>query len=258
MVGPIMSEPSPSDYERPLRRAQSLLRSAKNVAVLTGAGISAESGIPTFRGAIGLWKTFRPEDLATPTAFGRNPKLVWQWYDWRRRLVQQATPNLGHGALVKLERCVPELTVITQNVDGLHRDAGSASVLELHGNIWRVQCTVCEREWEDRRVPIPLPPSCECGGIVRPGVVWFGEALAPKVWRSAETAVLRSSIILVVGTSALVYPAAGLVHLARQVGAHVIEINTERTAISGSVEIAIPGRAAEVLPALVEDLSIHK
>ncbi|MBV8807276.1 MAG: NAD-dependent deacylase [Acidobacteriaceae bacterium] len=234
-----------------LQQAAALLRSARSLAVLTGAGISAESGIPTFRGAGGLWKNFRPEQLATPEAFESNPELVWEWYDWRRRLINEAKPNAGHEALVILEQHFSALTVITQNVDGLHRQAGSASVLEVHGSIWRVRCTKCRDEWEDRRVPIPCPPRCKCGGIVRPGVVWFGEALPMSVWHSAECAISQCDVMLVVGTSAIVYPAAGLVPLARETNARVIEVNTERTAMSDSVDLALTGPAAEILPLLV-------
>ncbi len=250
MADLIMSEPLIP--EPLLQQAASLLRSGRRLAVLTGAGISAESGIPTFRGAAGLWKSFRPGELATPGAFEANPGLVWEWYDWRRSLIKEAKPNAGHESLVKLEQHVPTLTVITQNVDGLHRQAGSASVLEVHGSIWRVQCTKCRGEWEDCRVPIPCPPRCECGGIVRPGVVWFGEALPMDVWHSAEAAVSSCDVMLVVGTSAIVYPAAGLVPLAREMSARVIEVNTKQTAMSHSVDVALTGPAAEILPLLVE------
>ena len=249
-----MSDPA---LHQPLMpEAVSVLRAAKRIAVLTGAGISAESGIPTFRGPAGLWKSFRPEDLATPGAFERNPELVWEWYDWRRCLLQQAKPNPGHQALVNLEQYVSDVAVITQNVDGLHQHAGSATVLELHGSIWRVRCTQCGREWEDTRVPIPCPPRCECGGIVRPAVVWFGETLPAAVWRSAEAAASQCHVMLVIGTSAVVYPAAGLVPLAQRTGARVIEINTEKTAMSDSVHVALTGRAAEIVPLLIESAFI--
>ncbi len=155
------------------------LKQARSVAVLTGAGVSAESGVPTFRGNNGLWRQYRAEDLATPGAFARDPKLVWEWYDWRRGLIAQAQPNAGHRALVELEKRVPSFTLITQNVDGLHELAGSRNVLEVHGSIWKVRCTSCERERMDRRTPLPeIPPKCECGALLRPGVVWFGEGAA--------------------------------------------------------------------------------
>lgn len=221
------------------------------MTVLTGAGISAESGVPTFRGAAGLWKQFRPEDLATPEAFARDPKFVWEWYAWRREILSRVAPNAGHAALAVLEKRIPEFTLITQNVDGLHQLAGSKRVLEIHGSIWSLRCTVCGREWEDRSVPLPVPPCCSCGALMRPGVVWFGEQLPLDVWRSAERAASSADLLLVVGTSALVYPAAGLAAFARSAGAKIIEVNTEKTPISGLVDCAIREPAGEVLPKLV-------
>src|SRR5260370_1133383 len=158
------------------------LRQANSVAVLTGAGVSAESGVPTFRGVNGLWKQYRAEDLATPEAFDRDPRLVWEWYDWRRCLIANAKPNAGHYALAELERQVPSFTLITQNVDDLHDTAGSRNILKVHGSIWIVRCTSCGKERVDRTAPLPdLPPRCECGSLLRPGVVWFGEPLPPNV-----------------------------------------------------------------------------
>ncbi len=219
---------------------------------MTGAGISAESGIPTFRGAGGLWKNFQPEDLATPEAFGREPMLVWEWYDWRRGLIARAQPNAGHLALARLEKLAPELSLITQNVDGLHALAGSESVLEVHGSIWKLRCTECAREWTDRGVPLALPPNCvECGGLARPGVVWFGESLPAQVWQEAERATRECDVFLIVGTSAVVYPAAGLVDLAKSSGANVIEVNVEATPISELVDWPLSGKAGDVLPLLI-------
>jgi NAD-dependent deacetylase len=232
-----------------LKRAREWLHGASAVAVLTGAGISAESGIPTFRGATGLWKEFRPEDLATPQAFARNPELVWEWYDWRRQLIAAAAPNPGHIALAELERRLPRFTLITQNVDGLHQRAGSSNVLEVHGSIWNLRCTRCLREWRDSSVPLAMPPRCECGGLARPGVVWFGEHLPAGVWAAAEQATTTCEVFLVIGTSAVVYPAAGLIQLARHSGAEVIEINTEPAA--GDVDAGFVGRAGEILPVLL-------
>src|ERR1700685_3480024 len=207
----------------PIERARALLSEAKSVTVLSGAGISAESGVPTFRGAGGLWKQFRAEDLATPEAFRRDPQLCWEWYDWRRGLLAKVQPNAGHYALAELERRIPQFTLITQNVDGLHVEAGSAAVLEIHGSIWMLRCNACGREWTDRSVPLALLPRCaHCGGLARPGVVWFGENLNPKVWAAAEQAACNGDVFLVVGTSAVVYPAAGLVPLARSAGARII------------------------------------
>ena len=232
-----------------LEQARNWIGSASSIAVLTGAGISAESGIPTFRGAAGLWKQFRPEDLATPGAFARNPELVWEWYDWRRGLIKEAKPNAGHLALANLERRTP-VTVITQNVDGLHQTAGSRNVLEVHGSIWRLRCTKCERTWLDQSVPLSLPPHCECGSLARPGVVWFGETLPADIWSQADTATKKSDVFLVIGTSAIVYPVAGLVDLARTSGAKIIEINTEKTPISNAVNCKLTGPAGQILPNL--------
>lgn len=227
------------------------IREAASITVLTGAGISAESGIPTFRGPGGLWRSFRPEDLATPEAFARDPKLVWEWYDWRRSIIAQAQPNAGHLALAELERRARSFTLITQNVDGLHDRAGSRNILKVHGDIWTLRCGSCGRERNDRREKIdPLPPRCACGGIERPGVVWFGESLPPKVWAEAEKAARESDLFFVIGTSAQVYPAAGLVELAKRAGAKVVEINIAETPVSEMADASLRGAAAEILPEL--------
>ncbi len=235
-----------------LAKARNLLRDARSIAVLTGAGISAESGIPIFRGTAGLWKQFRPEDLATPAAFARDPGLVWEWYDWRRALIAKAEPNAGHLALAQLAKAVPQFTLITQNVDGLHQRAGSSSARELHGSIWQVRCTKCAIERTDRSVPIDLPPRCLlCGALARPGVVWFGETLPAHVLKEAEQAVISCDLFLIIGTSAAVFPAAGLVPLAKSSSAKLIEINLEATAMSGLVDVVLQGPAGEILPRLV-------
>lgn len=235
-----------------LSQAKGWLAEAERVAVLTGAGISAESGIPTFRGPGGLWREFKPEDLATPEAFARDPKLVWEWYDYRRGLVAQAAPNAAHKALVQLEIRKPGFTLITQNVDGLHDLAGSGKILKLHGDIWRLRCTECGANFPNRRVPLPkIPPHCACGGLARPGVVWFGEPLPEGMMKEAEHAAGAAQVFLVIGTSAVVYPAASLIPYAKQSGARVVEINPEPTAATAIVDCALQGPAAEMLPALV-------
>jgi NAD-dependent deacetylase len=235
-----------------LEQAREWVASAARVAVLTGAGISAESGIPTFRGAGGLWNNHKPEDLATPEAFDKDPRLVWEWYDWRRGIIAKATPNPAHKALVRLEIKKREYTLITQNVDGLHDLAGSGRQLKLHGDIWRMRCTECGANWPDRRAPLPkIPPHCACGGLARPGVVWFGEPLPDGMMKEAEHAVSSAEVFLVIGTSAVVFPAAGLVPYAKQGGAKVIEINTEDTPFTNLVDCALRGPAGELLPHLI-------
>ena len=228
------------------------LKQASSVAVLTGAGVSAESGVPTFRGNNGLWKRYRSEDLATPQAFARDPKLIWEWYDWRREMLAQARPNPGHHALAAIERFAPKFTLITQNVDDLHEQAGSRNVLHVHGSIWMVRCVECGHETLDKRSPLPeLPPKCKCGAMLRPGVVWFGEALPSRVWSDAETAARGADLFLVVGTSALVYPAAGLAQIAKRAGARVVEINICETALSDAIDEFLQGPSGELLPRLI-------
>lgn len=233
-------------------QARQWLHSAQRAAVLTGAGISAESGIPTFRGPGGLWRNFRPEDLATPEAFARDPHLVWEWYDWRRGLIAKAEPNAGHLALVELEKRVPAFDLITQNVDGLHRRAGSRNVTCLHGDIWTLRCTSCWKSVESLQVPLdPRPPRCECGAMQRPGVVWFGEALPAAEWLAAEEAARHCDVFLIVGTSAAVMPAGGLAALARRAGAKVIEVNAEQTHLSAAADASLRGPAGVILPQLL-------
>ncbi|MFQ6022130.1 MAG: NAD-dependent deacetylase [Acidiferrobacterales bacterium] len=228
------------------------LDEADRVAVLTGAGISAESGVPVFRGPGGLWRQHRPEHLATPEAFARNPQLVWEWYDWRRSRVAEAEPNAGHYALAQLEHTVPDFTLITQNVDGLHDRAGSHRTLKLHGDLWWVRCTRCGRESQNTDVPLPeLPPHCACGALLRPAVVWFGEALSSDVLRAAGETTVNAQVFLVIGTSALIQPAASLPFMAQQNGARVVEINPERTPLSTHADVNLFGPAGELLPQLV-------
>jgi len=220
--------------------------------VLTGAGVSAESGVPTFRGAGGLWRQRRAEDLATPAAFSRDPIFVWEWYDWRRSVLAEVKPNPGHYALAEIEAQTPNFTLITQNVDGLHELAGSRNVLRLHGSIWALRCLDCQSERMDRRSPLPeIPPRCECGGMLRPGVVWFGEPLPQQIWRDAEAAARAAELFLVVGTSAVVYPAAGLAQIAKSSGARVVEINIAETALSPGIDSFLQGPSGELLPLLI-------
>ncbi|GIV58547.1 MAG: NAD-dependent deacylase [Bacteroidetes bacterium] len=231
------------------------LARARRVAVLTGAGISAESGIATFRDAGGLWERFRPEELANVRAFLRNPELVQGWYAYRRRIVEQAAPNAGHRALAELETLIADFTLITQNVDGLHQRAGSRNVLELHGNLMRTYCIDCGRSAsadELAALAEGAPARCvACGGLLRPDVVWFGEMLPVEAYEGAEAAARRAEVFLSVGTSAVVYPAAGLPLLAREHGAYVAEVNPEASAIAGALDEVVAGRAGEVLPRLV-------
>ncbi len=235
-----------------IERAREWLGAARSVAALTGAGISAESGIPTFRGPGGLWREYRPEELATPEAFARDPRLVWEWYDWRRGIVARAEPNAGHRALVALEQGKNDFALITQNVDGLHDRAGSCRIIKLHGDIWQLRCVACGREVHDERVPLePLPPRCECGGLLRPGVVWFGESLPAEAMSFAYAAAQRAEVFLVVGTSSVVYPAAALPQVALERGARLIEVNLERTELTQYATVSLQGRSGEILPQLI-------
>ena len=222
------------------------------VTILSGAGISAASGIPTFRGAQdSLWQQYRPEELATPQAFRRDSELVWRWYDMRRDLIAASAPNAAHTALARLEQHA-QVTVVTQNVDGYHQQAGSSDVLEFHGSIWTVRCTGCGHETDDRRVPIPIPPTCEkCGTLVRPGVVWFGEGIDPHVMQSSAAAAHGCDLFLVIGTAGAVYPAAGLAEVARDGGAKLLEFNIDRSALSDQVDLFVPGSAADTVGLVV-------
>lgn len=230
------------------------LKNATRVGVLTGAGVSAESGVPTFRDAQeGLWAKYRPEDLATPEAFVSNPKLVWDWYAWRRKLVTDVEPNPGHYALVELEQRYPEFTLITQNVDGMHQRAGSQNVVELHGNIRRVvrfKDRVEVTEWEDDG---ENPPRCPTtGDYLRPDVVWFGEMLPPEALKTAFAVAENCDVFFSIGTSALVQPAASLPITAKENGATVIEINPDSTMISQYLKYVLRGPSGEVLPQLLD------
>lgn len=238
------------------------LRTARHVVVFTGAGVSAESGIPTFRDVMtGLWQRFNPQDLANAQAFEQDPELVWGWYEWRRMQVLRAQPNPAHRAIAALARHVPRLTLITQNVDDLHERGGSTEVLHLHGSLQRPRCFTCGRAFEHpagvpaepeggRRLP---PPRCgHCGGLIRPGVVWFGESLPQGALQAAYAAAADCDLLLSIGTSGLVYPAAEIPQLARRSGAAVVMINPQPTALDGIADHRALGPAGTLVPALVQ------
>lgn len=227
------------------------LRLSRSLVVLTGAGVSAESGVPTFRGPAGLWRNHNPEALATPEAFEADPFLVWEWYDWRRTVISKIQPNPAHYAIAELENRSPEFTLITQNVDGLHLVAGSKKTIELHGSIWHVRCVECGNSRENREVPIKILPRCSCGGLLRPSVVWFGEPLPEGALFRAFEASSSAAVMLVVGTSGVVQPAASLALRAKGAGAFVAEINPEETPLSDSLDMRLSGPAGSIMPALL-------
>ena len=257
----------------PMEAAAAALKSARRVFVLTGAGVSAESGVPTFRGDGGLWRSYRAEELATPEAFHRNPKLVWEWYGWRQGVVGGCAPNAGHEALARAHDRFDRFTLVTQNVDGLHQRAGSPDVVEMHGNIWKARCakegvpqgaaaraahpaadgtarwrTLVEFSAEGAE----MPPPCTCGGILRPHIVWFGESLDEEVLSRAFAEAEEAEVLLSVGTSGLVHPAAMLPRIAANTGATVIEVNPHETPASRLATYALRGGAAEILPRLFD------
>ena len=233
-------------------RLGQLIEASHRITVVTGAGVSAASGVPTFRGAGGLWRTFRAEELATPSAFRRDPQLVWEWYEWRRGIISGCQPNAAHRAIAAWSRRAGFI-LITQNVDGLHERAATANVLRYHGSIWRLRCCAdCgQPEWEDRRTPLPhLPPSCPaCGALARPGVVWFGEPIDPAVAAAAEAA-SACDLFLSIGTSSVVHPAAAILGMARRHGATTVEINPDATPSSESVDLVIRLPAEEALASM--------
>jgi len=222
---------------------------ANRCAVLTGAGVSVESGMPTFRGEQGLWKEYRPEELATPEAFRRNPELVWEWYEYRRGMLEGIQPNEGHRALASAEKFFGDFTLITQNIDGLHQAAGSTDVVELHGNIRRDRCHDCETgRGEEEGM------ECTCGGLFRPDVVWFGEALPPQAISMAFSAAQSADLFFSVGTSTMVYPAAQLPYLAKDAGAFVVEVNPEPTPFTPLADLAVRGSSGQWLPRMLDPL----
>ncbi len=233
------------------------LRDSRRICVLTGSGISAESGVPTFREAqTGLWEQYDPHQLATPDAFQRDPELVWRWYRWRRDLVAAVAPNAGHHALVRLAGLLPELTLVTQNVDGLHQRAGSDGVIEFHGNLFEDRCfdEGCVVTDADMSAVVPVCP--DCGGMLRPGVVWFGESIPESAMHDATAAVSRCDLFFSIGTSALVWPAAGLAEAARQQGAAVVEINLDATPLSAQTDFRLQGKSGLILPELIDCLAL--
>lgn len=235
------------------------LRDCQNICILTGSGVSAESGVPTFRDAHeGLWAQYDPQELATPEAFLENPGLVWDWYRWRRQLVSESRPNPGHLALAELQYLRPSLNLITQNVDGLHQQAGSHDVVEFHGNLFADRCFAenCVLENVDTTSGVPKCP--ECGGLVRPGVVWFGEAIPRPALESAASAVSVCEMFISIGTSSMVWPAAGLTETAASNGAITIEINPNPTPMSDSVHYQLAGNAGVVLPELIRLLTAQE
>lgn len=228
------------------------MRPDSRITVLTGAGVSAASGVPTFRGSGGLWRNFPAHQLATPEAFRSDPKLVWEWYNWRREAIAQCLPNAAHEAIAAWSRRYPDFALVTQNVDGLHERTGVEGVIRFHGSLWEVFCRDrCEKSpprWRDDRVPLPeIPPPCPyCGGLIRPGVTWFGEIIDPEVY-ARSMAATRCDFFFSVGTSALVYPAAGLTYEAKRNGAFTVEVNPEVTPASDLVDLSLQGPAEELM-----------
>ena len=226
---------------------------ADSVVVFTGAGVSAESGVPTFRGAGGIWKKFRPEELASMDAFLKNPALVWEWYSHRKKIIAEVRPNPGHHALVHMEKLFRRFDVITQNIDNLHRRAGSTRVHELHGNIERNYCMNCGTAYPDNSLGTmsDVPQCGKCGGLIRPDVVWFGEMLPEEEWTASARAAASCDVFFSVGTSAVVYPAASLPFMAKQAGAFLVEINAEPTSLTDHADEFLQGPSGVILPALV-------
>lgn len=235
--------------------ARRALQKARSIVAFTGAGISAESGVPTFRSEDGIWKKFKPEELANMNAFMRNPEMVWEWYKARKRVMAEVQPNPGHYALAQMEQLIPSFAVVTQNIDNLHRRAGSKTIFELHGNIERNYCMECLTPYANEAVLAGQEvPRCSCGGLIRPDVVWFGEMLPEDAWEGAERACGNADVLLSVGTSAVVYPAASLPVMAQRQGAFIIEINPEPTPLTESADVFLQGKSGAILPELVDAL----
>ena len=229
------------------------LGESESIVFFTGAGISSESGIPTFRGKAGIWNKLRPEELANFNAFIRNPEMVWEWYNHRKKIIHESQPNPAHLTIAEMQNHFNDVTVVTQNIDNLHRRAGSNTIFELHGNIERNYCINCKKFYNEELDFSKGVPKCECGGLIRPDVVWFGEYLPEDQFLGGEKAAINSDIFFVVGTSAIVYPAAGLVYTARQSGSTIVEINIEETPFSSIADYSYFGKAGEVLPIILEE-----
>ena len=229
-----------------------VLKEAESVVFFTGAGVSSESGIATFRGKEGLWNKFKPEELASFDAFIKNPDIVWEWYNYRKKIAHDANPNPAHLTISKMQDYFKDVTVVTQNIDNLHRRAESKKIFELHGNIERNFCINCKKFHNEDLDFSGGVPKCECGGLIRPDVVWFGEYLPEDQFLGGEKAAINSDIFFVVGTSAIVYPAAGLIYTAKASGAFIVEINIEETSLTSLANYSFFGKAGEILPALFD------
>jgi NAD-dependent deacetylase len=232
------------------------LRESESIVFFTGAGISSESGIPTFRGKDGIWNKLKPEELANFNAFIRNPEMVWEWYNHRKKIIHEAQPNAAHLTIAEMQNHFKNVTVVTQNIDNLHRRAGSNTVFELHGNIERNFCINCKKFYNEELDFSKGIPKCECGGLIRPDVVWFGEYLPEDQFLGGEKAAISSDVFFVVGTSAVVYPAAGLVYTAKQSGATIVEVNIEETPLSSIANYSFFGKAGEILPGVLEEYKL--
>jgi len=232
------------------------LRKSESIVFFTGAGISSESGIPTFRGKDGIWNKLRPEELANFDAFMRNPEMVWEWYNHRKKIIHEAKPNAAHLAIAEMQNHFKNVTVVTQNIDNFHRRAGSSNIFELHGNIERNFCINCKKYYNEELDFSAGVPKCDCGGLIRPDVVWFGEYLPEDQFLGGEKAAINSDVFFVVGTSAVVYPAAGLVYTAKQSGSTIVEINIEETPLSSIANYSFFGKAGEILPRILEEYKV--